>query len=137
MLPFTREAFQAYLDQQQLMAARCDQCGALHLPPRPLCPACHSQELSWTEVEGTGRLVAFTSVYVGPSTMVAAGYDRQHPYAVGVVELDAGPRISAQLVDLDATKSERVAIGQRLRVTYIERGEGEARHRALAFAPEE
>ena len=42
--PITGEGFSQYLGEQKLMGTRCKSCGALHLPPRPLCPACRGFE---------------------------------------------------------------------------------------------
>ena len=58
----TGEAFYQYLAEQKLMGSRCRSCGALHLPPRPLCPACYSDKLAWEQIGGRGKLVAFTTI---------------------------------------------------------------------------
>ena len=65
--------------------------------------------------------------------MIDAGYDRKNPYVAGVVELVEGPRISAQILGLDATRPDMGWIGRPLRATFVERGEGEKRRAYLAF----
>jgi hypothetical protein len=130
---FNDNTFQQYLDGHKLMGSRCQNCGALHLPPRPLCPECYSQDLTWQELNGTGKLEAFTSVYVAPSAMIAAGYGRNNPYCVGVILLDEGPSISAQLVGVDPTQPEQINIGQSLEASFEDRGEGEDRKTFLVF----
>ena len=80
-------------------------------PPRPIDPATHSDDMEWIELSGRGTLAAFTSVYIGTSAMIDAGYDRKKPYVAGVVELEEGPRISAQILGLDAAAVVQVLIG--------------------------
>ena len=81
------------LRSQRLLIQRCDGCGAVRHPPRPMCPHCRS--LAWTEVESTGRGVVVSAV------------QPRHPqfpwfedgYVVALVELDEGVRIVTNLVD--------------------------------------
>jgi uncharacterized OB-fold protein len=131
----TTAAFYKFLDEHKLMGSRCRSCGRLYLPPRPLCPECHSEEMEWAEMSGRGRLLAFTTVYVAPTAMLAAGYGRENPYCVGLVRLEEGPTISAQILGLDPKRPEEIEIGIPLRVAFLERGEGEARRTYLAFQP--
>jgi uncharacterized OB-fold protein len=128
-------SFQEFLGEHKLMGSRCCSCGALHLPPRALCPACYGEEMAWVEMPEEGKLVAFTTVHIGPTAMIEAGYDRKNPYCVGIVELTDGSRISAQILGVDATKPEDISIGMEVRVTFVERGDGEAQRTLLAFQP--
>ena len=133
--PFTQAAYQAYLNEGRLMGSRNRVTGELFVPPRPIDPATHGADMEWVELSGRGTLAAFTSVYIGTSAMIEAGYDRKKPYISGVVTLAEGPRISAQILGLDATQPELAWIGQPLRATFVERGEGEKRRAYLAFEP--
>jgi uncharacterized OB-fold protein len=115
-------SFYAYLEDNRLMGSRCGSCRALHVPPRPLCPTCYGDEMSWEEMSGTGELVAFTTVHIGPTAMIAAGYDRHNPYCAGIVRLSEGPTVSGQIIGVDPSDPESIAIGTRLRATYVKRG---------------
>ena len=115
------------------MAAQCEGCGKLFVPPRPMCPNCHGEEMTWVEVSGKGKLAAFTAVYIGPNAMIEAGYDRTNPYMTGVVKLDEGPMISAQILGLDTTQPDVSTIGTPLSVTFIERERGGETQTYLAF----
>ena len=130
---FTVSSFHQFLEQQMLMGCRCRSCGRLHLPPRPLCPECHGEELEWVEMTGKGKLTAFTVVHIAPTSMIEAGYGRDNPYCAGVVRLDEGPSISAQILGVDGTRPEKIAVGTPLVVVFIERGDGEERATFLAF----
>ena len=132
---FTQAEFQRHLDEHRLMAAHCRTCGAVHLPPRPVCPACHGREMEWAELSGRGKLAGFTVVHIAPTAMVEAGYGRDNPYCVGVVELEEGPRISAWISGVDTARPQTIAVGAPLAVEFIDRGEGEDRRVFLAFAP--
>jgi len=134
-LPFTVASFNQFLNERKLMASRCPACNKLYLPPRAICPQCHDDQLEWSETSGKGRLAAFTSVYVGPTAMIAEGFDRNHPYVTGIVELDEGIKISARILGVDARHPEQIKIGAPMTVAFLERGEGEARRTFLAFEP--
>ncbi len=120
--PFTTASFNQFLGEKKLMAARCQKCGALWLPPRPICIKCYSNRLEWTELKGQGKLLAFTVIGVGTPLMVAAGYDRDNPYCSGIVELEEGLRISAQILGVDVAQPENIKIGTQLEVDFVERG---------------
>ena len=131
--PFTHNAFQQYLNEHKLMGSRSRETGEIYLPPRTLDPATYSDQMEWIELSGEGRLAAYTAVHIGPTAMIEAGYDRKNPYVSGVVELDEGPKISAQIIGVDAMDPAAIAIGSPLRATFIDRGEGEERQTFLAF----
>lgn len=133
--PFTVAAYQAYLNEGRLMGSRNRATGAVFAPPRPIDPVTHSDDMEWVELSGRGTLAAFTSVYIGTSSMIAAGYDRTKPYVAGIVQLEEGPRISAQIVGVDGSQPDIAWIGRPVRAVFIERGEGEKRRMALAFEP--
>ena len=73
---------------------RCSACGALDPGPRELCPACLRPALEPAEVPGAGRLVSWTVVGRAPTRFRA-----EAPYAVCVVDLHAGLRVTGRLAD--------------------------------------
>ena len=78
--------------------------------------------MEWVALKGKGKLVAFTTIGVGTSMMLAMGHDRDNPYCSGIVELEEGPRISAQILGVDAHDPESIRIGTPLEVDFVERG---------------
>jgi uncharacterized OB-fold protein len=132
---FTSTAYNKFLSEHKLMGTRCRADGRIYLPPRPIAPDTQHDEMEWVELSGQGKLVAFTIIYIAPSAMIAAGYDRKNPYCVGVVELAEGPKVSAQILGVDVLHPEQIQIGMPLKATFIERGEGEAKKTFLAFEP--
>ena len=133
--PFTAASFNQYLREKKLMGSHCPHCDQVFLPPRAVCPSCHSHELVWSEVGGAGVLAAFTSVYVGPTFMNDEGFSRDRPYCTGIVELKGGARISARILDIDAADAAGIAIGTPMEIAFVERGEGEEAVTYLAFKP--
>jgi hypothetical protein len=130
---FTSAAFNRYLSQHRLMGSRCRSCGALHLPPRPLCPTCHGEELEWEQLPTEGKLMAFTTIHIAPTAMLDAGYGRDNPYCSGVVKLDSGPAISAQILGVDPQRPEEIKIGTPVTVEYVERELAGEKKTFLAF----
>lgn len=98
----------------RLLLPRCRTCGRAHHHPRPWCPHCWSQDLTWEEAAGTGEVVTFTVVHQPPSPAF------ETPYVLAVIELDDGPRMMANVVDVDPSA---VRIGLRVAVTFEPRGE--------------
>ncbi len=86
--PFTIEQFYKFLRQGKLMAGVCQKCGKIHLPPRPLCDNCYSQQFEWLKVSGKGKLLTYTVIYVAPQQ-----FQNLTPYAVGIVQLENGLKI--------------------------------------------
>ena len=134
--PFSDIAFEKYLSEEKLMGARCKQCGALFVPPRPFCVKCAGDNLGWEEMTGTGKLAAFTCISIGPSFMRAEGYNRRNPYCSGVVELDEGPRVDARIEGMNPENPESIKIGTPLKVKFIHGQRDERPTTYLAFAPE-
>jgi len=135
--PFSDISYRQFLNEEKLMGSRCKQCHALFVPPRPICVKCYAMEMEWVEMKGQGKLVAFTCIAVGPPFMIEEGYDREHPYCCGVVELEEGVRVVARIEGVDTTRPETIRIGTPVTAVYLHRGEGENLRTFLAFRPVE
>ena len=130
---FNGASFYQFLGEGKLMASRCKECGALYLPPKPLCTRCYGDDMEWAQMKGRGKLAAFTAIAVAPTLMMEEGYGRDNPYCTGVVELEEGPKISARILGVDAKKPGEIEVGTPLTVEFVERGEGEEKKTFLAF----
>ena len=111
--------------EERLVLPRCDACGFVIWYPRRFCPACGSRDVSWFDAAGTGSVYTYTIVTKGAGT-----YRDAAPYVVAVVELDEGPRLMTNLVEVAV---ESVFVGQRVAVVFTPTGEGTALPR---FRPE-
>ena len=94
----------------RLEAARCTSCGEVSYPPRLICPRCRCRTFETVTLQDEGTLVTFTVTRIGPSQFAALT-----PYAVGIVELDGGVRITVQIADCEF---EDLAIGRRVRLEF-------------------
>jgi uncharacterized protein len=92
--PFTIEQFYKFLAQSKLMAGKCLKCRKIHLPPRPLCDNCFSQEFTWKEVSGKGKLLTYSVIHIAPPQ-----FQTMAPYAVGIVELENGAKLPGIISD--------------------------------------
>jgi len=113
-------AYNKFLSEHKLMGARCKKCGHLSLPPKPICPECHGNELELEEMKGRGKLVAYTVIAVGSPLMVEEGYGRGKHYCCGIVELEEGAKICARISGVDTSKPEQIKIGTPVELEYVE-----------------
>ena len=96
-------------DQEiRLCGSRCDACGAVFHPARPVCLACHGRALSDALLTGAGSLYACTHVAMPLRPGMRAG----RGYWVAQVDLDDGPRVQGLL----APDVSEPRIGMRLRL---------------------
>jgi uncharacterized OB-fold protein len=72
----------------------CDACGKFTFPPKPVCPHCWSDKMSWKEFGSRGTLYSWTRIHAAPKV-----FTDEAPYAVCVVDLDIGLRIATRLVE--------------------------------------
>jgi uncharacterized protein len=130
---FTAISFYEYLNEDKLMGSKCKKCGAIYLPPRPLCIACQNNEMEWLQLKGNAALVAFTTIFVGPSAMISEGFNRLNPYCTGIVKLEEGPKISARIIGVDSQKPDTIKIGTKAVVDFLHRSENNVTKTLLAF----
>jgi uncharacterized OB-fold protein len=84
------------LRRHELTLQRCDNCATVWNPPAPLCPKCWSRKFTWTRLSGRGRVnswVVFHQAYF-------RGFESDLPHNVAEIELDEGPRLLTNLVDV-------------------------------------
>jgi len=101
--------------EHRLLVQRCRSCGEPRHPPGPMCPRCRSLEWEAHEVSGRGTLFTFM-VHHHPKV---SGFDG--PVVVGVVELDEGTRLLANVVGVDPAD---LRIGERLETFFVDQDEG-------------
>ena len=77
------------LKERKFLLRHCNACGHDHYYPRPFCPTCWSDALSWTEASGRGRLYTYSVVHVND----LPPFNERVPYVAAIVELDEGPRV--------------------------------------------
>ena len=93
----------------KLLIQRCTACGTLRHPPGPCCPKCHSFE--WDTLEASGRGTIYSFVVMHYPEVPPFDY----PNPIGLIELDEGTRLVAQLVGV---KPADIQIGARVQVEF-------------------
>lgn len=88
------EPFWAAVQERRLVVPRCDACGTLTFPPTIACPACGADAFTWTAVSGRGRVYSFVVYH----RVYHPAFADRVPYAVGVIELEEGPRLISNVV---------------------------------------
>ncbi len=83
----------------RLEGSVCGSCSKRHFPPRRVCPECRSTAVGPFLFSGRGTLYSFTRV-----TQPSRGFASIAPYAVGMVRLEEGPLVTAQLTDADGVE---------------------------------
>jgi len=91
-------------------AGRCTECGAICFPPRLICPVCKARTFEAVHIADEGVIETFTVIRVAPT-----GFGDEVPFAVAVIKLADGVKITAQVVDCDVNKLE---IGARVRAEF-------------------
>ena len=117
-VPFTIEQFYKFMSQGKLMAGKCQKCGKIHLPPRPLCDNCFNQEFTWIEISGKGTLLTYTVIYIAPPQFHALA-----PYAVGILQLENGLKLPGMISGLT---QEQLRVGVALTIDFKACAAGQA-----------
>jgi uncharacterized OB-fold protein len=101
----------------ELRVQRCNACERAYFYPRPYCPHCSSDDVSWITASGRGRLHTYLI-----SHRPAPGFGDQVPYAIAVVELEEGPRMMANIVGVENTP-DALVLDMPLEVGFEGRGD--------------
>jgi uncharacterized OB-fold protein len=93
----------------ELRLQRCDGCGRLRHPPRPMCPDCHA--LEWSSMRASGRGVVYSWIASRHPTEADAA-----PRIVILVDLEEGVRVVSNLVGVDESE---VRTGAAVEVCFV------------------
>lgn len=111
--------------ERRLVLQHCAGCERAVWFPRTICPYCGGRDLPWRDVDGGGEVYA-VSVQHKPAH---PGLADRTPYAVALVDLDAGVRLMSNVFGTAATE---VAVGDRVQAAWEPLSDG--RH-LLVFQP--
>lgn len=106
-LPFIE--YNKALKRNKLLGLKCNDCGTITCPPMMVCRECASTNHEVIELSGAGQIVTFTTSYVAPE-----GREGEAPYIIVMVELDEGPWIMGNLIDIDPSRATMELIGKRV-----------------------
>jgi hypothetical protein len=103
--------FLAAAREHRLVVQRCTGCGKLRFPPRELCSGCLSTDATWQEVSGRGEVYSYSVMH----HVYHPGFADEVPYAVVLVKLAEGPKITSNLVDCPPSE---IRVGMPVEVTF-------------------
>ena len=101
------------LKKNKLLGLKCNECGAITVPPKMVCRKCASLDIDVIELSGKGKIQTFTTVYVAPE-----GRQGECPYIVVLVELDEEPWIMGNLIDINPAEVTMELIGKRVKMGH-------------------
>jgi uncharacterized protein len=132
----TTATFLNGLKEHRLIGSRSATGGAVFVPPRQIDPLNVAAEMETVQLSGKGTLVSFSVVPIASSEMIAAGYGKENPHCVGIVKLEEGASVCAQIIGIDVRHPESIELGMPMRAEFIERRSGETTTTVLAFRPD-
>jgi len=97
------------LKKNKLLGLKCQDCGAITVPPKMVCRQCASPDMDILELTGKGKIETFTTVFVAPE-----GREDECPYMIVLVELDEGPWIMGNLTGIDPNEASMELISKRV-----------------------
>jgi len=103
-------SWRTYPQGYMLEAARCRKCGKAFFPPRLVCNKCQGREFEPFNMKRTGKVVTHTVIRTP-----ADEFSGEAPFAVGVIEMDDGPRLTSQIVDVSF---DEVKIGMPVKLEF-------------------
>lgn len=104
---YHREIPQRY----RLEAVKCKKCGELFFPPRIVCKKCKSEQFDRIILKDEGKILTYTVIRVASEI-----FSKQTPYAVGIIELNDGVRLTAQIADV--SDFSQLNIGQKVKLVF-------------------
>ncbi len=119
-LPTPDEFTQPWWDaaaERRLVISRCATCDEAHYYPRPFCPRCGGDEVSWEDASGRATLYTWSIVYQND----LPPFNEKVPYVAAVVDLEEGPRMMTNVVGCEF---DDLAAGMALVVDFEDIGDG-------------
>jgi uncharacterized protein len=104
--------------RDELVIRRCRSCTHPEPPEARTCGVCGGVLLDWVPATGRARLVTWTVVHRAPHPAFTAAV----PYVAGVVELEEGPWLHAQILD----EPGPLRAEARMRVAFVHPAHGES-----------
>jgi uncharacterized protein len=98
-----------YNEKYLLQGNKCLKCGNTFYPQKYLC-SCGSQNFETYKFSGKGTLLTFTQITT-PSKI----FSEYPSYCIGIIQLDKGPKITAQLTDVEL---KDLKIGLKVEVVF-------------------
>jgi uncharacterized OB-fold protein len=109
----TSKMFMEAFRKGKFLGLKCRECKAFTAPPQKVCSGCNSEDLEVVELSGKGEIQTFTVIHVPAEGFVP-------PYVVGLIQLEEGPWVVADILDVEPQQATMELIGQNGEVGYKE-----------------
>lgn len=125
----TISAWRDYKRLYSLCGHECVSCKKLYYPKSYLC-SCGSRNFKDVKFSGNGKLITYTQINYPPSL-----FKEMTPYLIGIIELDEGVRVVAQITD---TSLEELHFGIPVKAVFrklFDRGDSGIIQYGVKFVP--
>jgi hypothetical protein len=99
------------LKEDKLLGLKCSDCGSYTTPPKVCCENCAGMNLEMVQLSGKGEIKTYTVTRVAPQGLKA-------PYIVALVELQEGPWLMGNVVNVDPDEATIELIGKEVIVRH-------------------
>ncbi len=110
-------AFWDAIDRDQLTYQVCEDCGKVATYPRAVCGHCHSIRLVMKPSAARGIVKTWTRAH----RAATPAFKDHVPYVIALVDVEEGFPV---MVNVTGEYGERVAIGDRVLLRVVDRGDG-------------
>jgi uncharacterized protein len=94
-----------------LIGSKCLQCGEVFFPMRVICPKCRRKgKLEPIKFTGNGKIMSYSVIHTPTDE-----FKNISPYAVAIIELEEGAKITSQIVDCN---TDDIEIGQEVELVF-------------------
>ncbi len=94
----------------ELRLQQCNACDHVYFPPRPFCPQCAAQDVRVIRASGRATLYSYVIHHRQVPGFVP-------PYSIAVVQLEEGPRMMSNVVEVEQTP-EALQLDMSLEVVF-------------------
>jgi len=85
-----------------LIGSECTNCDGVYFPPRVICPKCRRKgNIETIQFKGKGKIHSFSIVETPTDDFKTIA-----PYAVAIIELEEGAKLTSQLVECNLDEIE-------------------------------
>ena len=105
--------------EQRLCFQTCGACGIVRHPPGPMCAACHSTAVSWTDAPSEAEVYSYNVVHYAGHPAVKA----RLPYVGAVVEFAGLPGVRL-VTNVTHVEPAEMRIGMAVRLWWDDIGDG-------------
>jgi uncharacterized protein len=97
------------MKNHKFMLQYCNDCQKFIFYPRIICPHCYSENTSWKETSGQGKIESYTVIH-----RAMPPFKDEAPYVLGIIQLNEGVKMLSRVIN----ERDEVAIGKNVSVVY-------------------